>query len=214
MLLPAAGFEQPVEPEERTDAIEASIRRLAAYEPECVVCLTGPAGERDEREARGIVVECLRCLADVADEVGVRLGLEPVHSSQRELYSLVSSMPETLALLEEVGRPSLGLMFDTYHLWDTPGVLDDVARHVDRITGVHVSDFRDPPRSSGDRLLPGDGVADVPRLLRALADAGWDGFYDVEIFSDADLEGSLSALEPDEFARRAVAALRSVHPAK
>ena len=92
-----------------------------------------------------------------------------MHSSQRELYSFVSSIPETLELLEEVGRPSVGVMVDTYHLWDTPTVLDDVARHVDRITGVHVADFRDPPRSSGDRVLPGDGVADLPRLLRALA---------------------------------------------
>lgn len=199
LILPAPGFEQPVEPEARIAAMEASIHRLAAYEPECVVCLTGPG------EERGIVVEGLRRLAGAADAAGVPLGLEPVHASQRELYSFVTSIPETLALLDEVGRPSLGIMFDTYHLWDTPTLDEDIAAHVDRFTGVHVADYRDPPRSSSDRVLPGDGVADLPRLLAALDRAGWDGFYDVEIFSD-----ELWQLEPDEFARRAVASLERV----
>ena len=212
LILPAPGFEQPPDPETRTEAIEASIRRLATFDPACVVCLTGPVGDfvDADDEARGIAAECLRCLADVAEEVGVRFGLEPVHSSQGELYSFLTSVPETLAFLEEVARPSVGVMFDTYHLWDTPTVLDDIAAHVDRFTGIHVADFREPTRSDSDRVLPGDGVADVARLLDALERAGWDGFYDVEIFSDAELEGSLSTLSPDEFARRAVESLRRV----
>jgi sugar phosphate isomerase/epimerase len=212
LILPAPGFEQPADPETRTEAIERSIRRLAAYEPECVVCLTGPVGgfDDEEDEARGIAIECVRCLADVAEEVGVRLGLEPVHSSQGELYSFLTSVPETLAFLAEADRPSVGVMFDTYHLWDTPTVLDDVAQNVGRFAGVHVADFRDPPRSSGDRLLPGDGSADLARLLDAFERAGWNGFYDVEIFSDAELDGSLSTLPPDEFARRAVESLRAI----
>jgi sugar phosphate isomerase/epimerase len=212
LILPAPGFEQPVDPEVRTEAIEASIRRLAAYEPACVVVLTGPVGDFDdeEDEARGIVVECMRCLADVAEEVGVRLGLEPVHSSQGELYSFLTTIPETLALLEEARRPSVGIMFDTYHLWDTPTVLEDVAQHVDRLTGVHVADYREPARSDSDRVLPGDGVADLRRVLDALDRAGWDGFYDIEIFSGAELEGSLWTLPVDEFARRAVESLRRV----
>ena len=212
LILPAPGFEEPADPETRTEAIEASIRRLAAYEPECVLCLTGPVGvfDDEEDEARGIAVECMRCLADVAEEVGVRFGLEPVHASQRDLYSFLTSDPETLAFLEEVGRPSVGLMFDTYHLWDTPDVHEHVARHADRITGVHVADFRDPPRSSGDRVLPGDVAANLARLIDAFERAGWDGFYDVEIFSDAELDGSLWTLPPDEFARRAVESMRRV----
>jgi sugar phosphate isomerase/epimerase len=209
LILPAPGFDEPVDPETRTEAIEASIRRLAAYEPACVLCLTGAVGERDEEEARGIAVECMRCLADVAEDVGVPFALEPVHSSQRALFSFLTSIPETLAFLEEVGRPSVGVMFDAYHLWDTPNVLEDVERHIARIMGVHVADFRDPPRSPGDRILPGDGIADLPRLLDTLDRAGWDGFYDVEIFSDAELEGSLWQLEPADFARRAVESMRA-----
>lgn len=199
LILPAPGFEEPAEPEARIASMEASISRLAAYEPECILCLTGPGDERE------VVVEGLRRLADAAEAAGVRFGLEPVHASQRGLYSFVTSIPETLELLDEVGRPSIGIMFDAYHLWDTPTLYDDIAAHVDRFTGVHVADYRDPPRSSSDRVLPGDGVADLPRVLTALDRAGWNGFYDVEIFSD-----ELWQLDPDELARRAVAALEGV----
>lgn len=204
-ILPNTVIEGPEDVGERVDALCASLHRLARYEPECVLCLTGPAGGRGESEARGLVVDGLRRIAAAADSAGVPLGLEPIHVSQRDDLTLIATIPETLALLDEVGRPSLGIMFDTYHLWDTPTLDEDIAAHVDRFTGVHVADYREPPRSSSDRVLPGDGVADLPRLLAALDTAGWDGFYDVEIFSD-----ELWKLEPDEFARRAVAALERV----
>ena len=58
-----------------------------------------------------------------------------------------------------------------------------------------------------DRLLPGDGVADVPRILGLLDEAGWDGFYDLEIFSDNGAFGnafpdSIWDWAPEELARR------------
>ncbi|MGH3131242.1 MAG: sugar phosphate isomerase/epimerase family protein, partial [Gaiellaceae bacterium] len=173
-----------------------------------------PAGDRDEAEARRIVLEGLRRLADAAEAAGVRCGLEPVHSTQRKLFSFVTSIPEALALLDEVGRPSLGIMFDTYHLWDTATVYEDVAQHLDRFTGVHVADWRRPTRGPSDRVLPGDGVADLVRLLGALDRAGWAGFYDIEIFSDVALPDSLWQLDARELAPRAVAALESVWEAR
>jgi sugar phosphate isomerase/epimerase len=56
-------------------------------------------------------------------------------------------------------------------------------------------------------MLPGDGVADLPRILGALDAAGWDGYYDLEIFSDNGTFGnawpdSLWNVPPEELARR------------
>ena len=75
---------------------------------------------------------------------------------------------------------------------------------------MHVADVREPTRSPSDRLLPGDGVADLRRILASLDEAGWNGFYDVEIFSDTSLPDSLWNVPADELARRAVESLRSV----
>ena len=210
LILPAPGFEDPPDPVERMGLMSASIRRLAAYEPGCVVFLTGPIGDRDEQVARRIAIDGIHRLADAAESAGVRIGLEPVHTSQRDDYSFVNSIPEALELLEEAGRPEVGIMFDSYHLWDTPTLFEDIDTHLDRFTGVHVADFRDPPRGSSDRVLPGDGVADLPRILAALDSAGWRGAYDVEIFSDTTLPDSLWKVPHDELARRAVESLRRV----
>jgi sugar phosphate isomerase/epimerase len=46
---------------------------------------------------------------------------------------------------------------------------------------------------------------DFGPILEALR---WDGFYDLEIFSDAELEGSLWREDPRELARRGLEALR------
>ena len=59
---------------------------------------------------------------------------------------------------------------------------------------VHVCDVRSPTRSWADRALPGDGIADVGRILRLLDDAGYDGLYDVEVFSD---DGTFGTAHPD-----------------
>ena len=85
--------------------------------------------------------------------------------------------------------------------------LDDVRAAAHRLAGVHVNDWREPTRGWADRVLPGDGVAGVPAILAALEAAGWDGFYDLEIFSDDGTFGSaypdsLGGLAPLELARR------------
>jgi sugar phosphate isomerase/epimerase len=87
-------------------------------------------------------------------------------------------------------------------------VLDEIAAHADRLAGVHVNDRREPTRGWADRVLPGDGVIDLPAILAALDGAGWDGFYDLEIFSDngafgSAYEDSLWDLPPTELASRA-----------
>jgi sugar phosphate isomerase/epimerase len=216
MILPSPvpGFDDPPDPVDRMQSIERSVARLAAFEPDCVVLLTGPAGDRDEASARRTAVEGLRRAADAAERAGVRLALEPIHRSQRDLFSFVNSIPETLALIDEAERPSVGVLFDTYHVWDTPTVLDDIAANAGRITGVHVADVRDPTRGPSDRLLPGDGVSNLPRLVRALEDAGWNGHYDVEIFSDTSLPDSLWNVPADELARRSVESMRAVWEAR
>jgi sugar phosphate isomerase/epimerase len=177
-ILPLPLMDGPADPQERIDAICASVQRLAKFGPSGVVCLTGPGDDRDT------VVEGLRTIAAEAERAGVRIGLEPVNRVGGEDWTMISSLGEAAELLDEADHPALGIQFDTWHLWNTPNVLDEIAEHAARFVGVHVADWRQPTRSWADRVLPGDGVADVPRLLAAVEAAGWDGYYDVEIFSD------------------------------
>jgi sugar phosphate isomerase/epimerase len=177
-ILPLPLMEGPEDPEARIDAICASLHRLAAFRPSSVVCLTGPG---DDRET---VVAGLRTIGDEAERAGVRIGLEPVNRVGGENWTMITSLPEAVELLVDADHPALGIQFDSWHLWNTPGLLEDVDRYHERFVGVHISDWRDPTRSWADRVLPGEGLADLPAVLGALDRVGWDGFYDLEIFSD------------------------------
>jgi sugar phosphate isomerase/epimerase len=187
------------------------VHRLAAFEPSAVVVITGPAGARDPDAARGLVVDGLRTIAAEAERAGVRLALEPFQVEGIQDWSLINTLSEAAELIDEAGSDAVGIQFDVWHLWNTPDVLGEIERHADLLAAVHVDDWREPTRGWADRVLPGDGVADLPALLGALDAAGWDGFYDLEIFSDNGAFGSaypdsLWDVSADELARRARAA--------
>jgi sugar phosphate isomerase/epimerase len=207
-ILPLPLFPGPEEPRERIEALCASVHRLARFEPGAVLVSTGPAGARDPDGARAIALDGLRAVAREAQSAGVRLALEPFQREGLEDWSLLSTLGEAAALVAEAGSPAIGIQFDTWHLWNAPDVLDEIERHAHLILGVHVSDWREPTRSWADRVLPGDGVAPLPELLGALDAAGWDGFYDLEVFSDNGTFGaaypdSLWDVDPVELVRRA-----------
>jgi sugar phosphate isomerase/epimerase len=193
-ILPLPLLPGPDNPEARVASLCSSIHRLAAFRPSAVLCFTGPAGDRDPDEARRIVVDGLRTIAREASAAGVRLALEPFQREGIEDWSLVNTLTEAAELIEEVGSDAIGIQFDTWHLWNTPELLDEIPRHASRIAGVHVSDWREPTRGWADRVLPGEGAADLSAILGVLEDVGWEGFYDLEIFSD---NGAFGSAYPD-----------------
>ena len=205
-FLPLAipGMEGPDDPSDRIEAICASVRRLAVYEPECVLFLSGPLGGRPLEEGRRIVADGLRAVAGAARDAGVRVGFEPIHPSQHDTAGFVCSLGDALALLDEAGAADVGIMADTYNLArEDPA---DVAAVAARVTGLHVADEAVPP-VPGVRVLPGQGSGPTRELIGALRSAGWDGTLDVEIFSTPD---AFWALPADEAARRAYASVSTL----
>jgi sugar phosphate isomerase/epimerase len=193
-ILPLPLIDGPVDPRERVEAICASIRRLAAFSPRSVVCLTGPAWERPEAEARRLVLDGLRRIGREARANGVRIGLEPFQRLGAEQWALATSIAEAVELLDAAAEPALGLTFDIWHLWNSETLHEDLREHGDLIVAVHVNDWREPTRGWADRVLPGDGVAGVPAILASLDAAGWRGPYDLEVFSD---NGAFGNAYPD-----------------
>lgn len=212
-ILPLPAFPGPDDPAERIESLCASVRRLAAFDPVTVLCLTGPAGDRSASEARRIVVEGLRAVARVGQEVGVNVALEPIHASAREAFTLVDTIPDAVELVEEVGVP-MGIVFDTWHLWDTPDVLDHIRREAHRFPAVHINDWRAETRGWDDRALPGDGVIPLPEIFAALEDGGFDGWYDLEIFSSETYPDSLLKLPAAELVRRGKAGFEAAWGAR
>lgn len=195
-ILPLPLMEGPTDPAERVEAICGSIRRLAPYDPPCVLFLTGPG------DNRGAILEGIRAIAEAGARAGIPVAVEPIQREFAHFWSVVSSLDEAAGLINEAGA-DVGLMYDSWHLWREP--LGQIARHRERIRGVHLADWREPTRNTNDRVLPGEGAIEFGPILEALR---WDGFYDLEIFSDAELEGSLWREDSRRLAKRGIDALR------
>lgn len=186
-ILPLPLLPGPERRRERVDSILRSLHRLAPFSPSAIVCFTGPGDRAD-------ALDGLREVAAEAESLGLRIALEPFQREGIENWSIPNTLGDAAAIVEEIGSAALGIQFDVWHQWNTPDLQEEIERHAHLIAGVHVSDWREPTRGWADRVLPGDGVAGVPAILGALERAGWEGFYDVEIFSD---NGSFGAAYPD-----------------
>ena len=183
LQLAIPGMEGPADPEQRITAICASVRRFAAYEPECVLCVTGPLGNRLEAEATAIVVDGLRRIASAAREAGVRLGFEPIPPVGRDI-DLVGRTP---------CRPLWGFSTKrdstTSGSWSTPttsGMTSTRRRgcaSMRRVSPACTSQLGVP--GEPERLLPGEAGERDRELIEALRAGGWDGTLDVEIFFHA-----------------------------
>jgi sugar phosphate isomerase/epimerase len=183
-------FPGPDNPNERIEKMCSSIHQLSSFDPATIVVLTGSGRGRPYADARAIAVEGLREAALFAKGLDVTLSLEPIRRSFGMDLSIVETFAEALDLLDDVGAENLKIMYDAHHLWDSEDILVLTRKHADAIGGVQVSDWRSPTRSSQDRVLPGDGVIDLPSIFEALIDGGFDGWYDLEVFSDDGRNGN------------------------
>ncbi len=207
-VLPS-GFGGPTDVDERVDAMCAGIRRLAPFDPLAIGCLPGSQGELPLDEARRIAADGLRKAAQTAGDLGIQIVVEPLHPKVLGDKTIITNLAQTVELIDQIDHPNVGILFDLYHHWDQPDMIRQIREHVGRFGSViHINDWREPTRGWADRALPGEGAMDLPALLGALEAGGFDGWYDLEIFSDdgtfeADYPDSLWKLDPLEMVRRA-----------
>jgi sugar phosphate isomerase/epimerase len=207
-IMPYALSPTPEDPMKRVEAFLPNMERMAKLEPETIVVITGPRGDRSIEEATDLCVKGFERIGQAANDLGVTVALEPIHKSALNDLSLIWDLPGTLQMLKQINQPSFKILFDTWHLWDTADIKTLLAENIDLIGGVHVADWRKDTRTWMDRAFPGEGRSHVGDFVTALDNAGFKGLYDVEIFSDngqfsSKFPDSLWALPPQEIVRRA-----------
>ena len=173
----------------RTDTQERQARSLQYLDvavelgADCVYAATGPRGARSWSEAARHIVEQTVALLPELHARDLRLAIEPVHPLRQDI-TFLNTAADTIDVLEEIDDPSVGYVFDTWHLWWERGIEEPRGSSASRVFNVQVSDHKAKTMRTMDRAVPGAGIAPLGRLLHALADGGYRGWWDLEVISD------------------------------
>lgn len=121
----------------------------------------------------------LEDLLPMAEKAGLRLAVEGV--SPARLGGLVLALSsQAYALAQRVASPSLGIVFDTYHVGTQEGDLAQALRRTaDKVFAIQLSDVP-------DRIAPGLGSLPLAELLREASQVRIDGvLFELEYFPGA-----------------------------
>jgi sugar phosphate isomerase/epimerase len=101
--------------------------------------------------------------------------------------TFISTLPTLLKMTREAAHANMHPMLDCYHFWSGNNKLEDLdLLKPGEIAHVHFQDVPDMPRELFDnttRIIPGDGVSPLVKILRKLADKGYAGQLSVELFA-------------------------------
>jgi len=153
-----------------------------------VVFVTGgpPKGTKDIHGFRRRMHDALGELIQTAREVGIKIGIEPIHPMYAGERHVINTMRQTNELIDEFGD-ILGIVADVYHCWWDPEFENELRRAgPDRILTFHYCDWLVPTRTWFDRGMVGDGIINIGRYKRLLDEIGYKGPFELEIFSDLD----------------------------
>lgn len=194
-LYPDAPRPEPVLPPDRMELLKQTIARFAQHgcaEGTTFVSITGAAPGGDFRSAATTAVREYKALARFAAEHGARVALEPLNPILMNADTFICSIPEALKIVQAVDEPNFGIWLDVWHIFQDAAVLRHIGLCAGKIFGVHLNDWH-TPRCFGDRVGIGDGeIAPIlPGILKAISDAGYNGAYTLEIFSEEHLPDSL-----------------------
>jgi sugar phosphate isomerase/epimerase len=144
-------------------------------------------GDKDVVAARQRIADRLAELVPFAGEHGVRLVLEPLHPMYAADRALISTLGQSLDLAAPYPSTAVGVAVDTFHVWWDPQLREQIARagRENRIASYQVCDFNLPIASDAllSRGMMGDGCIDFPTITRWVAEAGYTGDIEVEIFN-------------------------------
>ena len=120
-------------------------------------------------------VESLKQVYEHAEASGILLGIEPIN--RFETY-FINRGDQALALAEAVGS-HCGVCLDTFHMnIEEDNLFEAIKRAKGKLVGFHVAD--------NNRMAPGMGTLDWPKIMATLDEIGYDEVLSVEFCAPLD----------------------------
>lgn len=129
----------------------------------------------------------LETLLPYAEKRGVKLAIEPLHPMYADSRSAICTMKTANEFAERFDSPYIGVVVDVFHLWWDPDLENECKRcgKHGNLFAFHICDWKmDMEDMLNDRGLMGEGVIRVREIRSWVEAAGFNGFHEVEIFSN------------------------------
>ena len=139
-------------------------------------CNDDPTRSTDEVTEN--LIKALLPVLDHAESNGVRIGFEP------EPGMRIESLEDWNKFRQQIDHPALGLTVDLGHLGVTEShdPLGSLKSVLDEVIHIHVDDCKDRKH---EHLPLGEGELDLPALIGALTESGFQGQLLVELSRDS-----------------------------
>lgn len=184
------GFFPATSAEKRQAAIEENkkaIDEAAALGAPMIVLVCGADPGQPLASSRKQIQEGIEAVLPYAEEHQIRLAIEPLHPMYADTRSAVNTLAQANDMAEAIDSPLVGVAVDVYHLWWDNTLQAEIMRcgHNNHLFAFHICDWNVPTIDMlNDRGLMGEGCINVPEIRGWVEAAGFDGFNEVEIFSN------------------------------
>ena len=184
------GFFPSIHKKERKKAIEENMRIIeeaAELRAPSIVLVVGADPRQSLEASREQIEEGIVRIDAAAKAAGVKLSIEPLHPMYADTRSAVNTLHQANDICDSINSQNVGVAVDVYHLWWDPELEREIARcgAANRIFAFHVCDWRSPTRYVLNvRGVMGEGCIPVRKIRSWVERAGFNGFIEVEIFSD------------------------------
>lgn len=164
-----------------------AIDEAAALGTTLVVLVCGADPGQSLDDSRKQIHDGIASLLPYAEKAGVRLAIEPLHPMYADTRSAINTLGQANDMAEALSSPWVGVAVDVYHLWWDPSLKAEIKRcgtH-DNLFAFHICDWNVPTTDLLlDRGLMGEGCIPVREIRAWVEETGFNGFYEVEIFSN------------------------------
>jgi len=184
------GFFASADRVKRGEAIEENLRALeeaAALKAPLLVLVCGADPSQSLEDSRDQIRDGIAALLPTAEELGIKLGIEPLHPMYADTRSAISTLKQANDLVTLLGSAQVGVVVDVYHLWWDPDLEAEIRRcgALNKLFAFHICDWKLPTEDMlNDREIMGKGCIPVARIRQWVQEAGFQGPMEVEIFSN------------------------------
>ena len=164
-----------------------AIDEAAALGAPMIVLVCGADPGQPLEVSRQQIREGIETILPYAVENGVRLAIEPLHPMYADTRSAVNTMAQANDMAEAIGSGYVGVAADVYHTWWDPDLEQQLMRcgRNGNLFAFHICDWMSPTVDFlNDRGLMGEGCIPIRKIRGWAEAAGFDGYNEVEIFSD------------------------------